>query len=122
LRAEYGITSQQAQSFGFPHITRQGFYAQIAYRPWDCPYKLLSNTELVYRYSYVDFKGIDRTTLDLTTFSTPIDVPVRRQQNEIGINYWFAPRCVLKVAYQINDEPGFHLRDNQFLAEFAWGW
>ena len=29
---------------------------------------------------------------------------------------------VLKCAYQINDEPGFHLHDNQFLAELAWGW
>jgi hypothetical protein len=24
--------------------------------------------------------------LDLTTFSTPVDVPVRRQQNEFGVN------------------------------------
>jgi hypothetical protein len=29
---------------------------------------------------------------------------------------------VLKCAYQINDEPGFHLHDNQFIAEFDWGW
>jgi hypothetical protein len=29
---------------------------------------------------------------------------------------------VLKCAYQINDEPGFHLHDNQFIAELAWGW
>ena len=70
----------------------------------------------------VDFRGIDPKTLDLTTFSTPIDVPVRRNQHEFGINYYFYPRMVLKVAYQINDEPGFHLHDNQFISEFAWGW
>ena len=51
-----------------------------------------------------------------------VDVPVRRQQNEFGVDYWFTPRLVLKVAYQINDEPGFHLHDNQFISEFAWGW
>ena len=78
--------------------------------------------ELVYRYSHVWFNGIDPTALDLTTFSTPVDVPVRRQQNEFGICYWFAPRCVIKFAYQINDEPGFHLHDNQFITELDWGW
>jgi hypothetical protein len=121
-RAEYGMLYQQAQSFGMPNITRQGMYAQVAYRPRDCGIRYLENLEAVYRYSYVNFKGIDATTLDLTTFSTPVDVPVRRQQNEIGLNYYFYPRCVLKVAYQINDEPGFHLHDNQFLAELDWGW
>jgi hypothetical protein len=29
---------------------------------------------------------------------------------------------LLKLAYQINDEPTFHLHDNQFIAELAWGW
>jgi hypothetical protein len=97
-------------------------YAQVAYRPLEACCKYLSNTEFVYRYSYVDFKGIDPATLDLTTFGTPVDVPVRRQQNEIGINYYFAPRMVMKCAYQINDEYHFHLHDNQFIAELDWGW
>ncbi len=122
FRAEYGALYQEAASFGMPNITRQGMYAQIAYRPRDWGIRYLENVEAVYRFSYVDFKGIDPTTLDLTTFSTPVDVPVRRQQNEIGLNYWFSPRCVLKCAYQINDEPGFHLHDNQFFAELDWGW
>jgi len=122
VRAEYGATFQQAKSFGNPNITRQGLYAQVAYRPRDCGIRCLENLEAVYRFSFVEFKGIDPTALDLTTFSTPIDVPVRRQQNEIGLNYYFYPRLVLKCAYQINDEPGFHLHDNQFLAELDWGW
>lgn len=122
VRGEYGMTYQQAQSFGSPNITRKGLYGQVAYRPRDCPNRYLQNTELVYRYSYVDFQGIDPTTLDLSTYATPIDVPVRRQQNEIGINYYFYPRMVLKCAYQINDEPRFHLHDNQFFAELDWGW
>jgi hypothetical protein len=121
-RAEYGMTYQQAQPFLATDITRKGFYAQLAYRPRDCSNKYLQNVEAVYRYSYVDFKGIDPTALTLSTYATPIDVPVTRQQHEIGINYYFYPRAVLKCAYQINDEPGFHLHANQFITELAWGW
>jgi hypothetical protein len=121
-RFEYGMTWQQAGNFIGNNIRRQGFYTQIAYRPWDASNRFLQNLEGIYRYGYVDIRGIDPTTLDLTTFSTPVDVPVRRQQNEFGINYYFYPRMVLKCAYQINDEPGFHLHDNQFIAELAWGW
>src|SRR6202043_1878670 len=119
LRAEYGMTYQQTQPFLATDITRQGFYAQASYRPRDSHIRYLENVELVYRYAYVNFKGIDPTTLDLTTFATPVDVPVRRQQNEFGVNYWFTPRLVIKFAYQINDEPGFHLHDNQVLTELA---
>jgi hypothetical protein len=122
FRAEYGRTNQQTLPFLNEDIQRQGFYTQIAYRPRHLAVKYLQNVELVYRYTYVEFKGIDRTALDLTTFGTPMDVPTRRQQNEIGINYYFAPRMILKCAYQINDELGFHLHDNQFLAELDWGW
>ena len=121
-RAEYGMMYQQAQPFLSTDITRQGFHGQVAYRPRDSHNKYLQNIELVYRYGYVNFSGIDATTLDLTTYSTPTDVPTRRQQNEVGINYYFYPRMALKCAYQVNDEPGFHLHDNQFLTELAWGW
>lgn len=128
LRAEYAMCYQNAASFaGTAGLTantirRQGFYAQAAYRPRDAANKYLQNTELVYRYGYVNFKGIDPTALDPGAFDGPVDLPVRRQQNEIGINYYFYPRMVLKCAYQVNDEPGFHLHDNQFLTELAWGW
>jgi hypothetical protein len=121
-RAEYGMTFQQAQPFLTSDITRQGFYTQLAYRPRDAGNRYLQNIEAVYRYAYVNFRGIDPATLDLTTYGTPVDVPVRRQQHEIGLNYYFYPRTVLKVAYQFNDEPGFQLHDNQFITEFAWGW
>jgi hypothetical protein len=122
VRAEYGNVYQQAGSFGFAPIRRQGFSAQVAFRPWDVPCKYLQNTEVVYRYSYVTFPGIDVNELDLGAFGTPMDVPMRRQQNEFGVNYYFYPRMVLKMAYQINDEPTLHLHDNQFIAELAWGW
>jgi hypothetical protein len=122
FRAEYGSSIQQAGSFGFADIRREGFYVQGAYRPRDAANWYLRNVELVYRYAYVTFPGINATSLDLTTFGTPMDVPVRRQQNEFGVDYYLAPRCVLKFAYQINDEPHFHLHDNQFITELAWGW
>jgi hypothetical protein len=128
VRAEYGLTYQQAGSFaGTPglignNIRREGFYGQVAYRPYDCSNKYFANTEAVYRYSYVDFNGIDPSSLNLSSYSTAVDVPVRRQQNEFGINYYFYPRMVLHLAYQINDEPNFHLHDNQFITELAWGW
>jgi hypothetical protein len=122
VRLEYGATYQQSGNFIGNNIRRQGFYGQVAYRPRDLPNGFLQQLELIYRYSYVDFRGINPTALDLTTFSTPMDVPVRRQQNEFGVDYWFTPRLVFKVAYQINDEPGFHLHDNQLITELAWGW
>jgi len=122
FRAEGGIAYQQAATFIGANIQREGFYTQIAYRPYDVANKYLQRLEGVYRYSYVDFPGIDANELDLTTFNTPVDVPIRRQQNEFGINYYFYPRLVLKCAYQINDEPGFHLHDNQFITELDWGW
>jgi hypothetical protein len=121
-RAEYGQVYQQAGTFLGAPIRRQGFYGQVAYRPREHSCKYLANLEAVYRYSYVTFPGIDANELDITAFSTPIDVPIRRQQNEFGINYYFYPRLVLKMAYQINDEPKFHLHDNQFITELAWGW
>jgi hypothetical protein len=122
VRAEYGRTYQQAGSFLPNNITRQGVNAQIAYRPWDCPHTVLQNCEAIYRYGYVDFHGIDPSALNLAAYATPIDVPIRRQQHEFGINYYFYPRLVLKCAYQVNDEPNHHLRDNQFISELAWGW
>jgi hypothetical protein len=122
VRAEYGSAYQQVGSFQRAPIRRQGFYAQVAYRPWEVPCKYVQNLEFVYRYSYVTFPGLNTGELDLTTFGTPMDVPLRRQQNEFGINYYFYPRMVFKLAYQVNDEPTFHLHDNQFLAELAWGW
>jgi hypothetical protein len=123
VRAEYGMTYQQAANFIGNNIRRKGFYTQVAYRPRDSHARILQDFEVVYRYSYIDIRGIDQTMLTLSSYATPVDVPVRRrQQNEFGLNYYFYPRMVLKVAYQINDEPGFHLHDNQFITELAWGW
>jgi hypothetical protein len=120
--AEYGNTYQHAADFIASNVRRRGVNLEVAYRPLDCCNRYLRNVEFIYRFGYVDFRGIDPKALDLTTFATPIDVPVRRTQHEFGIDYWFSPRLALKTAYQFNDEPGFHLHDNQFITELAWGW
>jgi hypothetical protein len=122
VRGEYGFTYQQTQSFLPSAITREGVWAQVAYRPRDSETRFLRNMEFVYRFAYTDFSGIDPTLLDPTAFGTPVDEPVRRQQHEVGINYYFYPRMVLKFAYQVNIEPDFPLHDNQFISELAWGW
>jgi hypothetical protein len=122
VRAEYGKLFQQAQPFFTDQIRREGVHAQVAYRPRDCSIRFLEDLEAIYRFGYVDFRGIDPTTLDLTKYTTPVDVPVRRSQHEFGIDYWLSPRAVLKVAYQVNRERNFNLHDNQFITEFAWGW
>ena len=122
VRFEYGMLSQQAGDFMGSDIQRQGFYSQIAYRARDCPNPYLQKLEFVYRYSYVNIQGIDPTALTLSVYPTPVDVPVTRQQNAFGLNYYISPRMLLQAAYQINDEPGFHLHDNNLLFQLAWGW
>jgi hypothetical protein len=120
-RLEYAQMYQHAASFIGTNIRRQGLYAQIAYRPLDCLNSHLQKLELVARYGYTSFTGIDPTALDLTTFATPVDVPVNRNQYTIGINYWIYASLVTQVAYEINQEPGFSLRDNIFMAQLGWG-
>jgi hypothetical protein len=122
VRLEYGRTYQQLGSSEFDNTLRQGFNGQIAFRPRSLPNGILQKTEFVYRYGYVNIAGVDNTQLNVASYSTPVDVPVRRQQNEFGINYWFTPRLVIKFAFQLNDEPAYHLHDNQFITEMAWGW
>jgi hypothetical protein len=131
-RFEYGAMYQQAPSsvvdantnttIPQSNIRRDGLYGQLAYRPWDARNKYLQRTEYVYRFSWAEFHGIDPNALVTSSYPTPIDAPIRRYQNEFGINYYFYQRMELKVAYQINTEPHNPQRDNQFMTELAWGW
>jgi hypothetical protein len=123
VRAEYGVNFQQAYDLIGSNIRREGMYTQVAYRPRDASNQYLQKLEFVYRYSYVNFKGIDPTLIDPTTYATPIDTPILHQQQEFGVDYWFTPRLVAKAAYEINTQPGFNaLHDNNFMVELAWGW
>jgi hypothetical protein len=102
-------------------IRRSGFYAQVAYRPYDASNLCVSNTELVFRYSRARFSGIDSAALDLSAFESPVLVPLDRDQYTFGVNYYFYPSLVMKLAYEINKERHVDLRDNVFLAQLAWG-
>jgi hypothetical protein len=121
VRFEYAELYQHAESFIGTNIRRRGLYAQVAYRPLDSLNPHLQKLELVGRYSRTWFSGIDPTSLDLTTFATPVDVPVKRDQYTVGINYWFYASLVAQFAYEFNQEPGFRLHDNLFMAQLGWG-
>jgi hypothetical protein len=122
LRFEYAQMFQNARSFLDQRIDRRGLYAQVAYRPYDAACECVSNTELVFRYSYANFNGIDPAGLDFTGFDTLVDVPVNRNQYTFGVNYYPYPSLIVKVAYEINQESGgLHLHDNVFMAQLAWG-
>jgi hypothetical protein len=122
VRFEYAQMFQEAVSFIGNNINRRGLYAQVAYRPYEAPHPWLQNIEGVFRYGYTSFSGIDLAALDLTTFATEVDVPVNRHQFTFGLNYYFYPSLILKLAYEINREPkDFKLRDDVFMAQVAWG-
>ena len=66
------------------------YYAQLAYRPALIDNDILKNVELVGRYS---------------VYNTPKGSlwESNQSQIEIGLNYWFTWRTVLKMSYQITD-------------------
>ena len=50
-------------------------------------------------------------------------MPLDRNRYTFGVNYWFYPSLVLKLAIEFNDELGStpSLRDNGFLGQIVWG-
>jgi hypothetical protein len=121
VRFEYADTYQRATSYIGNNIRRHGYYAQVAYRPYHLEHCILNKLEIAARYSRVWFRGIDPTMLDFTTFATPVDVPVNRDQWTVGVNYYFYPSMALRFAYEINHEFGnINLHDNVFLAQYVW--
>jgi hypothetical protein len=121
FRAEYGNNYQEATSFLKNNITRQGLYTQLAYRNYQCENPYLQKLEGVFRYGFAHFTGINPATLNQTAFPTPFDIPVSRDQYTLGINYYFYPSMVLRLAYEINRERGgLNLRDDVFLAQGVW--
>jgi len=121
LRFEGAYLNQQASPIIGRDIERAGFYAQVAYRPYDVSSRLLQRLELVGRYSMERFKGFDPAMLDLTTFSDPTTAPVDRNQYTFGINYYVYPSLIFKFAYEINQElHGRNLNDNMFHGQVVW--
>src|SRR5262249_31691985 len=118
VRFEYARTYQQAPGQG---IHRRGFYAQLAYRPYDCPRPIVEKTEVVFRYDSVEFDGINLAATGLD-FGARDRIPVDRNRYTFGVNFYPYASLVVKFAYEINDELRFReLKDNGFLAQVSWG-
>jgi hypothetical protein len=121
-RFEYANMRQGTSGLTAEAVRRFGYYAQVAYRPYDACNRFLRNMELVARYSRARFHGTDPTTLDFDKFESPVDIPVNRNQYTLGINYYFYPSLALKFAYEINHERNdIHLKDDVFIAQLVWG-
>jgi hypothetical protein len=121
FRLEYASMIEQTRPFIGTNIGRRGLYAQIAYRNYNARNKHLSRLEGVFRYSFANFSGINPRQLDLAAFDSPLSVPVNRNQYTLGINYYFYPSIILKIAYEINQEQGINLKDNVFMTQMAFG-
>lgn len=86
--------------------TRNGGYAQFAYRPTQVDIDFVKNLEIVGRYDWLDVGS-----------GVPDD---DKERWAIGLNYWLTNSSVIKLSYQQTDV------DNQdetgaFLAQFAIG-
>jgi hypothetical protein len=120
-RFEYAEVFQQATAFIGNDIRRMGLYAQLAYRPYDAPWHLLRNTEVVGRYSLTRFGGIDPTQLNVAAFADPRAVPVNGDQWTFGVNFYLSPGMNFKFAYEVNNLHGPTASNpNVFLAQFVW--
>ncbi len=120
-RFEYAQNNQQAGSFIGKNIDRRGLYAQLAYRNYASRSWIWQRSEMVFRYGYTNFHGVDRSQLDLTAYGSPLDAPINRNQYTFGVNYYFYTAMFVKFAYEINQElTGKSLNDNIFLAQGIW--
>jgi hypothetical protein len=117
FRTEYGGNQQQAGPILGNDIHRQGLYTQVAYRNYGANNIYLSKFEGVFRYGFANIHGVNPNQLDLAVFGSPLQVPVTRDQYTFGLNYYFYPSMVLKLAYEINREHGIDLHDNVFLVQ-----
>jgi hypothetical protein len=119
MRFEYGNNFERTASFIGNNISREGLYAQIAYRDYQSMHKHMQRLEYVFRFSDSFFHGINQTELNLASYLTPMNVPLNRNQYTIGINYYFYPSTVMKFAYEFNQELSTNINDNVFMIQFA---
>jgi hypothetical protein len=119
FRFEFGDNFQRTRPFIDTDIIRTGLYTQVAYRNYASLRKHMQRLEYVFRFSESSFHGINQAKVDPTTFDTPMDAPVDRNQYTLGLNYYFYASTIFKIAYEINDEVHRDLRDNVFMMQFA---
>jgi hypothetical protein len=119
FRFEYGNTYEITKPFIGNNIRREGLYAQIAYRDYQSLNKHLQRLEYLFRYSDAFFHGIDQKSFIASPLDPPQSSPVNANQYTVGINYYFYPSMVLKLAYEWNQELHTSLHANEFLMQFA---
>jgi hypothetical protein len=124
-RFELAKTDQQTPDHAAP-IHRFGFYGQVAYRQYDNPNPFLQKLEGVFRFDHVQFDGINLQQTGINFGGLGLNYarqPLDRNRFTFGVNYWFYPSLVMKLAIEINDELGVpSLRDNGFIGQLVWGW
>jgi hypothetical protein len=88
--------------------SRDGGYAQIAYRPSRSGNKVIKKLEGVVRYDWLN---------------NPNDAPESfdEQRYTFGLNYWLTPSTVLKTAYQMDNKDSGASDDDAFLVQAAIG-
>ncbi len=98
IKGQYNLSSISNATYFNPEDTSRyifsnnssSYYVQLAFRPAMVDNSIIKNIELVGRYS---------------VYNTPEGSLWENKQSqiEIGLNYWFSWRTVLKMSYQITD-------------------
>jgi hypothetical protein len=106
-------------------IHRSGLYAQVAYRDYGNPNPIVRKLEWVFRFDHVQFEGINIQQTGINFGGPGLNYarqPLDRDRYTIGVNYWFYPSLVMKLAIEFNQELGVpSLRDNGFIGQLVWG-
>jgi hypothetical protein len=119
FRFEYGDNYERTKPFIGNNINREGFYTQLAYRDYNSIQKHRQRLEYVFRFSEARFQGINQSSVTPSAFEPPATAPVDRNQFTLGLNYYFYPSTVLKIAYEINQELHKNFNDNVLMMQFA---
>ena len=87
IRAEYEYLQKPS---GDADIDLWGTYVEAAYRFWDH-----WQAAILYDQQLVDIVGLD--------IPLPASYPTEHREYAVGVNYWFNPNLVLKLAYHFVD-------------------
>jgi hypothetical protein len=90
--AEEGDDDHDDEELFFDN-TRDGGYVQVAYRPTQANTDWINNLEAVCRYDMINHPGREGLDPD-------------QERVTVGLNYWFGPSSVLKMAYRFEDKDG----------------
>ncbi len=121
FRFEYGQTYERTNAYIGNSIERNGFYTQLAYRDYKSTNKHLQRLEYDARFSDARFRGINQASVaqNVSSFGTPMDAPLDRNQYTIGVIYYLFPVTIIKLAYEMNQELHYNVKDNVVFMQFA---